>query len=1352
MPGAYRLRGPLDVPALALSLAEIVRRHEVLRTVFVDVAGRPQPAVQPAGPLEVPVVDLRDRPAPSRFSEALQLADEERRRPIDLAADRMLRAKLWQLDDEDHLLLVTKHHIASDAWSFGVFWRELGALYGAGVAGDQDPAPATLTELPVQYADFAAWQHAWLRGEVLEELLAYWRVQLAGLPPLDLPTDFPRPAAQSYRGAVHRFTLGADLVGALRGLSRESGTTQYMTLLAAFHVLLYRHSGQDDIALGTPVASRDQIQLEALIGFFANTLVMRGDLSGNPTFRDFLGRVRQTAIGAFEHQSLPFELLVADLNPERRADRHPLFQVLFQVLGAQSTAPHLAGLEVQREQLQSAAARFDLELTLREEPAGMNGSLIYSADLFEAATIERLMDHFVTLLRAVVADPERRVAQLPLMGGSEEQQVVVDWNATSADFPRDRCVHQLFEDAARREPDQVALVFGERRITYDELNKAANRTAHTLRAAGVQSRDVVGVCLPRSPELIVALLAVLKAGGAYLPLDMTHPPARHGEMLADASAHVVLAHTSLRDRLPTERVNLLFVDALLDPPTAAGCENLPCDVTAEDLAYVMYTSGSTGRPKGVEIPHRAVNRLVFGLDRLGAAWHRSVLQLAPVAFDASTFEIWGALLHGGCVVIAPDGLPDLAEIESLIRRHDVRTLWLTAGLFNSIVEARPHTLGGALTVLTGGEALSVRHVRLAQASLPDVQLVNGYGPTEGTTFTCCYPIPRPLPPDARSVPIGRPIANTRVLVLDAHGQPVPIGVPGELYIGGDGLARGYHHRPVATGASFVPDPFTPGERLYRTGDRVCWRGDGTLEFLGRYDDQVKIRGYRVEPSEVGAVLGGHPAVSDCAVVSREDDRDGVHLAAYYVARDAKRLSETDLADYLRARVPPYLVPSAFIQLDRLPLNANGKLDRGALSTPGTLPVLGAHPSFDADSLHPSHPTDHPAATGTATARILQDLWAALLGVPQVGMDDSFFDLGGHSLLAVQLFARIEARFGRRLPLGLLFEGPTIRHLATALDASERTESRTLVPIQTQGQRPPLFCVHGFGGGVLGYADLAHALGPHQPLYGLQAAGLSGDEAPDDSIGQMAARYVEAMRTLQPIGPYRLGGYCFGGIVALEMARQLEAVGDEVALLAIIEGHAPVGAPRISHPLELARLPVIWRNIPFWHEDYLSLGMNGFWRRLMRKARLLGPRLRPATATARVRSPQDYVEDDLSLLPEHHFELFRLHVGALQRYRPQPYGGTITLFTARGWTISKALFGSLDPYHGWNELAAGGVTLHSVDGGHRNLHLPPHVTSLAAALGQRWGDRNFSACTSTVFPARSRHHRGHASGRRRWTSE
>jgi amino acid adenylation domain-containing protein len=1290
MPGTYFLRGPLDVAALQQGLTQIMARHEVLRTVYRADAGLPRAVVLPAAEFDLPLVDLRDLPAGSRLEAALSQADAERRVPFDLAADRMLRARLWQLGDTEYLFQVTKHHIASDAWSFNVFWRELRLLYEAALSG----TPADLPALGIQYADFAAWQRGWLQGAVLEDQLAYWRQQLAGLSPLAMPLDFPRPATERHRGAAHRFTLPLALTSALSDLARQCGATLYMTVLAAFQVLLQRHAGQDDIAVGTPVANRDQVETEALIGFFANTLVLRTDLSGNPSFRELVGRVRQTSIGAIEHQALPFEQLVAELNPERQPDRHPLFQVLFQLLHAPTATPELARLQVERRQMASSAARFDLELTLRETPDGFNGGLIYNADLFTAPTIERLVGHFATLLDAICADPDQGIAQLPLLTEGERQQVLATWSTAPAPYPRDRCVHELFEEQARRTPDAVALVSAGAVTSYGELDEQANRLARTLGAAGAGPGELVGVCLPRSAELITTLLAVLKTGAAYLPVDPGHAPAHLAAVLADAGARLVVSLSRLADRLPAVGVHPIFLD-LFDPLAEVADGGPPAaQTTSDDLAYVMVTSGSTGRPKGVEVRHRSIVRLAYGLDDLGADWYRVVLALAPVAFDASTFEIWGPLLRGGCLVLAPDGLPDLPEVEALIRRHGVGTMWLTAGLFNSIVESRPATLRGLRTLLVGGETLSVRHVRLAQAALPGTQLVNGYGPTEGTTFTCIYPIPNPWPAELHGVPIGRPLANTRVLVLDTHQQPVPIGVPGELYIGGDGLARGYRSQPDATAQRFVADPFHQGERLYRSGDRVCWRADGTLAYLGRFDDQVKIRGYRVEPGEVAAVLLGHPALADCAVVVHSDSRGNKQLAAYYVPRAGQAPAESELADFLHARLPGYMVPSAFMALASLPLNANGKLDRRALPEPRPTDARRAAPTLP------------DMATGSATVRILESIWSALLGVDTVGLDDSFFDLGGHSLLAVQLFARIEARFGRRLPLGLLFEGPTIRHLAAALDEADGSADwRTLVAIQPQGSRPPFFCVHGFGGGVLGYADLAQRLDPDQPFFGLQAAGLDGEETADSSIEAMAARYVAAMRSHQPAGPYRIGGYCFGGVVALDMARQLEAAGDEVALLAIIEGYAPAPLKPRGNPFDLDRLPVIWRNLPFWYEDYLSLGAGGIRRRIERKLR------QPAASL----SPQDLVEDDLSLLPDHHFELVRLHVAALRNYRPQPYGGTMTLFTARGRTISKALFGSLDPYHGWGELARGGVILRPVDGGHRNLHLAPHVESLAAAL-------------------------------------
>jgi amino acid adenylation domain-containing protein len=1003
----YRIRGALNPAAIQAALDALVGRHEALRTRLVMAGGMPRQVIEPRQPVTMKTLDLQQCGEDNCKSELDDFVRGITRSVFDLSADCMLRAGLAQLGHGEFLLAITMHHIASDGWSLSVLDRELEAFYTAYDSG----AAATLPPLPVQYADYAVWQRSWLSGAVLERQLGYWREQLAGLAPLELPTDHARPARLSYRGDVERLELQAELVASLKALARQHNATLYMVLLAAFQVLLMRYSGQEDIAVGSPVAGRNRPELEGLIGFFVNTLVMRGDLSGNPRFSELLAQTRNYALDAYAHQDLPFEKLVEELKPERDMSRNPLFQVMFALQNTPEGDLHLAGLHSERLPLHNGTAKFDLTLSLTEQTEGLHGVLEYATDLFDAATIARLAGHFTTLLEEIVADPEQRIGLLPLLTEAERHQLLVEWNNTATDYPRDRCVHQLFEAQAARTPDAIAVVFGEQQLTYGELDARANRLAHHLRSLGIGADSLVGLCIERSLDMVVGTLAILKAGGAYVPLDPDYPQDRLDFMLHDTGAKVVLTQSGLKDRLPGVAVKRLCLDSDSALWSEQPDSNPVPVATPDSLAYVIYTSGSTGQPKGVMVCHRSIARLVCGTSYARFDENQTFLLLAPIAFDASTFELWGALLHGARCAIYPDRVPTPLSLEQALQRHKVDTLWLTASLFNFLIDEKPEILAGVSQLLTGGEALSLPHVQRALAHLPKTQLINGYGPTESTTFACCYPIPRDLTEDGGSVPIGRPISNTVCHVLDGHGNLAPIGVAGELYIGGAGLARGYLNRPELTAEHFVASPLQPGERLYRTGDRVRWREDGVIEFLGRIDQQIKLRGYRIEPGEIEAVLQEDDAIRQSLVMVREDHPGDKRLVAYLVGQG---IDVEALRVRLKGRLPDYMIPGAFVVLDSLPLTPNGKVDRKAL------PV----PELDAGASGYQAPR-------TPLETTIAGIWAETLKLPRVGIHDNFFDLGGHSLLAAQLVNRINRALEVDLVLRQLFDTPTVNGLACA---------------------------------------------------------------------------------------------------------------------------------------------------------------------------------------------------------------------------------------------------------------------------------------------------------------------------------
>ncbi|MET0399317.1 MAG: non-ribosomal peptide synthase/polyketide synthase [Longimicrobiaceae bacterium] len=902
MPFALRLRGALDVPALRGSLAELVRRHEAVRTVIVERAGEAVQVVLPAAPVPLPVVDLAGLPDAPRRAEAARRVAGEGRRPFDLARGPLLRVLLVRTAAEEWALCLTMHHVVSDGWSMGVLVREVSALYAAFSRGEASPLP----EPELQYADFAAWQRGWLAGPRLEEQLRFWRDRLDGAPPLlDLPTDHPRRGAPGAAETGRPFELAPELTRGLRELGHRENATLFMTLLAAWQALLGRWAGQDDVVVGTAIANRTRAELEGLIGFFVNSLVLRVDLSGDPGFRELLGRVRETTLGAFAHQDLPFERLVEELAPERSLVHNPLFQVMFALQNMELGTPTLGELEMEPLEAADVGAKFDLRVTLSEVGDGIQGQILYRADLFDGSTIERMVEHFRVLLEAAVAEPDRRLRALPLAPAAEREMLVARWSGTGAMAPPERCVHELFAARAAAAPGAVALVHGDRTLTYGELDRRANRLAHLLARRGVGPDVPVGICAERSPEMVVGMLAILKAGGAYVPLDPAYPAGRLAYMLADAAVPLLLTQRRLLEQLPAHAAEVV----LLDAPTAGGDDDgdaLPpaAAVTPGHLAYVIYTSGSTGRPKGTEVPHRAIPGFFrdVGYARFDA--DQVLLQHSSPSWDVLTLELWPALLTGGKTVLYPGRTPELAVLGEQVRAHGVTTLWLTSTYFNLVVDSCPEILAGVRQLMVGGEAVSAAHARRALRLHPGLRLVNGYGPSECTVFAACFPVPAAF--DAHSVPIGRPVGDRRVYLLDRDLEPAPVGVPGELYVGGPAVARGYRGRPALTAERFVPDPFSgeAGARMYRSGDRVRWRADGEMEFLGRIDQQVKVRGFRIEPGEVEIVLAEHPGVRDAAVVVREGasgEPGDRRLVAYVVpaAGESGAAPEEMHAEYVR---------------------------------------------------------------------------------------------------------------------------------------------------------------------------------------------------------------------------------------------------------------------------------------------------------------------------------------------------------------------------------------------------------------------------------------------------------------------
>jgi amino acid adenylation domain-containing protein len=1033
IPLYLRLRGRLDGSILRRSLLRIVSRHEVLRTRFASSGGRPYQEVLAEGEIAWFEEDLTDLPSDAeaascrpaadaeaascrpaadlREMEALRRAEAASQRPFDLGSGPLLRGTLCRLAPDKHILCLVIHHIVFDGWSVGILLHELEAHYEALSGGNEAPLPP----LAIQYGDYAAWQREWFSGESLERSLAYWRERLrAPLPALELPTDHARPAVQTFRGGQVSRRMNRDLTEQLRAFSRQESVTLFVTLLSGWGILLHRYTGQEDLVTGSAIAGRTRAELDGLIGFFVNTLALRLDLSGAPDFRTLLRRMQQLAIEAYEHQDTPFEALVAALQPERDLSRSPLFQVLFVFHNTPAPAIRFSGIEGCVEEVHNGSAKFDLTFAITDHAEGLWLALEYNADLFEAPTIERMLGHFQTLLEGIVANPDARLADLPFLTPQERHQLLVEWNDTRIDFPQNACLHQLFEEQTERTPNAVALVFGEERLTYRELNNLANRLARRLIELGTGPESLVGIYLTRSVEMLVALFATLKAGGAYVPLDPAYPAERLRMMLEDAQVTVVLTQGELVGSLPPIKAEILCLDRerevgrRLDgrkPPPRRNVTlaNPASRVMADNLAYVIYTSGSTGKPKGVAIEHRSACAFVHWAH--GVFDDRDlqgVLGSTSICFDLSVFEVFVPLSRGGSVILTEN----ILALPSLPAREEVT-------LINTVPSAM------AELARQGVLPSSVRTVNLAGEPLrPDLvdavydlgagRVFDLYGPTESTTYSTFV-----LRHKGGPMTVGRPVANTRVYILDAYRQPAPIGVPGELYLGGQGLARGYLNRPELTAEKFIPDPFSglPGERLYRTGDLARYRPDGNIEVIGRLDHQVKVRGFRIELGEIESVLSRHQDVQEAVVLAREDVPGDKRLVGYVILRHGQAVDAQSLRAFLREQLPDYMVPSLFVALDAFPLTPNGKVNRRALPAP-------EENAFAAGAGAKVEPR-------TDVERALADIWRELLKIERLGIHDDFFGLGGHSLLATQVVSRVRDSFQLNIPLRRLFEAPTI---------------------------------------------------------------------------------------------------------------------------------------------------------------------------------------------------------------------------------------------------------------------------------------------------------------------------------------
>jgi amino acid adenylation domain-containing protein len=1282
-PFTVHRNGLLDVVALERGFTEIIRRHEAWRTTFATVYGEPAQVVHPPFEIKLPLVDLRILPQSERVAAALRLANEDARQIFDLAKLPLVRAHLVRLADEEYRLFVNCHHLIFDGVAgYQVFLPELVSLYNAYVSSGSSPLP----ELPFQYGDYAVWQRQSLHPTAIdptaiEPRVEYWKRQLDGdLPVLQLPTDRPRPAAETFRGAMQRFTLSSELTDGLRGLSMRQGATLFMTVLAALDMLLYRYSGQEDIFVGSITAGRNDPGTENLLGFFLNTMVLRTDLTGDPTFSKLLDRVRTTTVDALSNGDVPLDRVLRELHPRRDLSRNPLFRVL---LSLEPTRAEIEpGWDLTPIDVETGTTKFDLCLVLDDRSDGLSGRMIYSTDLFDAATISTMVECWRTLLEGVVADPGQRISQVAILPEVERQKLLVGFSQTQKSYPL-TFAHQRFEVESEKNPDAIAVKCGSTALTYRDLNQRANKLAHYLRSIGVGPEVPVALCLERSVEMMVSILGILKAGGAYVPLDPSYPRERLEFMLSDCDASVLLTQAHLPPIAQSSRqMRVIRLDT--DWPTVdlQPAQSPQANIAPEELAYVIYTSGSTGGPKGVQVTQRnlvqSTSARLDYYDYEGAG--KNFLLLSSFAFDSSVATIFHALCSGGTLVLPPAKFNwEARQISELIWKNQITNILCIPAVYHELLQpTNVGRLSSLRTVVLAGESCPRPLIDMHFLALPKVQLFNEYGPTEATVWSTVY---RCQTAEAhQSVPIGRAITNTRLYVLDRNLQPVPSGVPGELCIAGDGVARGYLNRAELTQQKFVADRFAenPSSRMYRTGDLVRYLPDRNLQYLGRTDEQVKIRGMRIELGEIEAALSAHPDLKE-AVVTVESEET---LVAHVVSGEQLATSGAELGAFLKRRLPHYMVPAVFRFVFALPRLPNGKVDRLALSAAAETPAIAAISG-------PVAPRD------SFEARLLP-IWKEVLGNEISDITQNFFQLGGHSLLAAKLLDRIEKEFDESLTLAFVFQAPTIELMAEWLRSPDQSlRARAVVEIQTKGSRPPLFWVRA----TPRFRLLAEKLGLDQPLLGLDIPYADAIKLPTPyRIEDIASFLVRAMREVQPSGPYALAGLCVNAVIAYEMARQLTFDGEEVVPLIMLDGH---NQAYYKNPLRDGRYTgrIKYHLANIIHSD-VRQGSAYILDRFEEARRKLERTLWQFSSDHGSNGKASTMHNaDPVVHPAFH------------RYEPKSYPGGMVMLQSSDWPEGAYFDFAL----GWRDLVKGEIDFHRIAGNHPSMFTEPNVNTVAEQL-------------------------------------
>ncbi len=1293
-----RINTCVNTPALQRAFQILIARHPSLRTTFSIKNGKLSQEIHSYQDLSFTELDA------STWSEdeLNQWVVNAYKHPFNLTQRPLLRVSLLTRSNQDYIFLVTLHHIICDEWSLRILLEELQSLYLA----EKDGSTASLPSTSHEYTDYVKWQTEMLASSTGKQLQEYWQKQLAGeIPILNLPIDRPRPPIQTYQGASSTFKLKEELAQQLYKLAQTEKVDPYIIILSAFQLLLYRYTTQEDILVGLITTGREKTKFIRTVGHFVNPVVLRTNFSKNLTFKAFLHQVHNTVSDAIAHQNYPFPLLVNQLQPNRDPSRSPLFQVSFVVQDTQSqeltsllmpnqtqTRINWGGLEFEPFQISQQEGQFDLTLEVVDTRETIWGVLKYNTDLFDAATIDRIAENLQTLLKNIIENPLQPIFQLPLLSQAEENQVLREWNSTQIECSHNICFHQLFHAQAEQTPDVVAVVCEGEHLTYRELNHQANQLAHYLQNLGVEPEVLVGIYMERSLDIIVGLLGILKAGGAFVPLDPAYPQERLAFILSDSQVSVLLTQQKLLTKLPQHEAQTVCLDKDWKTISKFEKKNPVKDSRSDNLAYMIYTSGSTGKPKGVLIEHKGMlNHLYAKILELNLTDADIVAQNASQSFDISVWQFFAALLVGGRVHIFKDEIThDPAQILAQVQHQRISILEIVPSLLQAMLKQvefcdRYYNLSTLRWLLLTGETLPPELCIQWLNDYPDIPMLNAYGPTECSDDVAHYPIYQSPGSEILNIPIGHSVANMQLYVLDSHLQPLPIGVIGELYVGGVGVGRGYLNRAERTAEVFVPNPFalTPGERLYKTGDLARYQPNGNVEFLGRLDYQVKIRGFRIELGEIEAVLAQYQGMRETAVIAYENHLGGKSLVAYIVLKQEQSLSITDLRHFLKQKLPEYMLPETFVRLEALPLTPNGKIDRHALHAP--------------DSYTNNLEKDCIAPRDFLEFQLVQ-IWKEVLNVQDIGVKDNFFDLGGNSLLVIRLSAQIQQQFKKNLPLTTLLQHATCEQLSIIL--RQHVDSLPLSPLvtiqQSHAKKPPMFCVHPDDGNILCYADLAHHLSANQPVYGLQATGLTEEQKPFIRIEDIASQYIKALQTVQAHEPYLIVGWSFGGLVAFEMAQQLQAQGQEVSILALLNTYIPsLAFEFLAEQDDLALLiDLLFKNVP--------CSLNHL-RRLRPDKQIISV-IEQAKQINLI--PLDYgIEQAKRLL-----QLYKSHRRFAQNYRPQPYKGRMSFFKAS----EKTLTFSQDPTLGWGKLVKG-IEIYEVPGNHHTIIHKPHVQTLAEKL-------------------------------------